>query len=170
MPHGDEQVQRQALRDEASRIHESAVYSAQGQFEAAKFWRKFHWTLGGLTALLSSAAAVLTFATDLQVLSGVLAIVAAVVVAVLTGVRPGTLAERAQSTANGYTALRNDVRRFRDIRVAADPLEDLRDALEALASRAAELDASADPILRRHYARSKVNIERDGGQAFEVDK
>lgn len=167
---GDERDQRVALRDEASRIHESAVYSAQGQFEAAKFWRKLHWGLGLLTAILTSTASVLTFATDLQVLSGILAILAAVVVATLTGVRPGTMAERAQGTANGYTTLRNDVRRYRDIRVDSDPLEELRLVLEELASRASELDNGADPIPRKRYQRAKENIEHEGGQTFEVDK
>lgn len=167
---GDDQNQRIALRDEASRIHESAVYSAQGQFEAAKFWRKLHWILGVLTAVLSSSAAVLTFATEQQAVSGVLAIGAALVAAVLTGVRPGTLAERAQSAANGYTTLRNDVRRYRDIRISTDSIDELRSALEELASRASELDSNADPIPRKSYDRSKQNIEREGGQSFKVDK
>ena len=30
--------QRDAIHTEVSRIHESAVYSAQGQLEAAKLW------------------------------------------------------------------------------------------------------------------------------------
>lgn len=34
-----ESSQRVSIRGEVSRIHESAVYSAQGQFEAAKAWR-----------------------------------------------------------------------------------------------------------------------------------
>jgi hypothetical protein len=167
---GDEQAQRVALRDEASRIHESAVYSAQGQFEAAKFWRILHWVLGVVTAVLSSSAAVLTFATEQQTPSGVLAIGAAVVAAVLTGVRPGTLVERAQTAANGYTALRNDVRRYRAIHIGTDPIDELRSRIEELAARASELDFNADPIPRKRYERAKKNIERDGGQTFEVDR
>lgn len=162
-------AQRDAIRTEGFRIHESAVFSAQGQFEAAKVWRWVHWGLGSLTAALSTAAAVITFASDVQVVSGVLAVLAAIAAAVLTGSRPDKLAERAQISGSGYTTLRNDARRFRDIAVPSDPLPALRDALAELSGRSSDLDHSADVIPRWAYLRAKRNIEADGGQRFEVD-
>lgn len=162
--------QRDAIRIEVSRIHESAVYSAQGQFEAAKLWRIVHWSMGALTAAMSTLAAVITFASDLQVASGVLAVLAAVAAAVLTGVRPDKLAERAQGSGNDYTSLRNDARRLRDILAPVDALPELRDALVQLAERASDLDHAADPIPRLAYWLAKCNIERDKGQQFEVDQ
>ncbi|CAM3466854.1 SLATT domain-containing protein [Isoptericola cucumis] len=161
--------QREAIRDEVSRIHESAVYSAQGHFEAAKVWRYVHWGLGALAAALSTAAAVITFASDMQVLSGVIAILAAITAAIVTGSRPDKLAERAQSSGNDYTTLRNDARRLRDIAVPSDPVLELRDALAELSGRASELDHAGDVIPRWAYKRAKRNIESDGGQRFEVD-
>lgn len=162
-------VERDAIRKELSRIHESAVLSSQGQFEAAKMWRAIHWGLGALTAALSTTAAVITFASGSQIASGVLAVLAAIAVSFLTGIRPDRLAERAQTSANDYIALRNDARRLRDIRVATDPLAELREALESLAEQAASIDQAADSIPRRGYLLAKRNIEQDGGQSFEVD-
>lgn len=161
--------QREAIRAEVSRIHESAVHSAQGQFEAAKRWRMLHWGLGALTAGLSTAAAVITFASDAQVVSGVLAILAAIAAAVLTCTRPDRLAEKAQGSGNGYTTLRNDARRVRDIAVSSEPLPVLRETLNDLAARASDLNHAADVIPRWAYLLAKRNIETDGGQRFEAD-
>ncbi|MDN3461559.1 SLATT domain-containing protein [Kocuria sp. APC 4018] len=161
--------QRAAIQAEVARVHESAVFSAQGQFEAAKAWRALHWTLGVLTAALSTLAAVLTFAADAQVASGILAVVAAIAAAVLTSSRPDKLAERAVARGNDYTTLRNDARRVLHVQVPNDEVGVLREALDGLAGRASDLDHTSDPIPRFAYNRAKRNIERDGGQQFEVD-
>ena len=131
-------------------------------------WRALHWALGVLTAALSTLAAVLTFATDAQAASGILAVLAAIVAAVLTSSRPDKLAERAVSRGNDYTTLRNDARRVLYVQVSSDEVCVLREALEGLAGRASDLDHTSDPIPRFAYNRAKRNIERDGGQQFEV--
>ncbi|MGO2061401.1 MAG: SLATT domain-containing protein [Microbacteriaceae bacterium] len=161
---------RNAIHTEVSRIHESAIYSAQGQLEAAKLWRGLHWTLGALTAAMSTLAAVMTFAGNAQIASGVLAVLAAIAAAVMTGARPDRLAERAQSSGNDYTSLRNDARRLRDIQAPVDDLPQIRNELLKLAERASDLDHAADPIPRLAYLLAKRNIERDKGQQFEVDQ
>ena len=161
--------QRAAIQAEVARVHESAVFSAQGQFEAAKAWRTVHWTLGVLTAGLSTLAAVLTFATDAQVASGILAVVAAIAAALLTSSRPDKLAERAVARGNDYTTLRNDARRVLHVQVPSDEISVLREALDGLAERASDLDHTSDPIPRFAYNKAKRNIDRDGGQQFEVD-
>lgn len=164
-----EPSQREAIQAEVARILESAVFSAQGQFEAAKLWRALHWTLGVLAAALSTLAAVLTFVTDAQVTSGTLAVVAASAAAVLTSCRPDKLAERAVVRGNDYTTLRNDARRLLHVQVPNDDICVLREALDELAVRASDLDHSSDLIPRFAYNKAKRNIERDGGQQFEVD-
>jgi hypothetical protein len=169
VPDSADSSQRDSIRDEVSRIHESAVYSAQGQFEAAKVWRTIHWSLGGLTAALSTLAAVLTFATESQVASGILAVLSAVAAAVLTTSRPDKLAELAIARGNDYTTLRNDARRLLHIQVASEPITTLREALEGLAGRTSDLEHISDPIPRFAYKKAKRNIERDGGQQFRVD-
>lgn len=162
--------QRNAIHTEVSRIHESAIYSAQGQLEAAKLWRGLHWTLGALTAAMSALAAVMTFAGNAQIASGVLAVLAAIAAAVMTGARPDRLAERAQASGNDYTSLRNDARRLRDIEAPVDDLPQVRNELLRLAEKASDLDRAADPIPRLAYLLAKGNIERDKGQQFEVDR
>lgn len=164
-----EAAQREAIRKEVSRIHESSVYSAQGQFEAAKLWRLLHWSLGVLTAGLSVVAAVITFAANAQVASGVLAVLAALTASALTCARPDKLAELAQTSGNDYTTLRNDARRLREILVPADSLFELRKALSELSGRISDLDHAADPIPRFAYLLSKRNIVKDGGQTFNED-
>lgn len=144
----DPEPQRDAIRAEASRIHESAIFSAQGQFEAAKGWRLVHWSLAVLAAGLSSGTAVITFADGAQAWSAVLAVLAAISTTVLASARPDRLAERAQAAGTGYTTLRNDARRFQGITVPqGDPLE-LVGELDALAERAAAFDQSADTVPR----------------------
>lgn len=161
---------REAIRSEAGRIHESAIFSAQGQLEAGKGWRTLHWSLGALTAGLSTASAVITFASGVQLLSGVLAVLSAIAVTVLTGARPDKLSEQAHGLGNGYLALRNDARRLRDVACLVDPLPELREALDELARRVIELNYAADAIPRWAYLLSKRNIEKDGGQRFEEDQ
>lgn len=162
-------AQRTAIRGEASRIHESAVFSAQGQFEAAKVWQTVHWSLGGFVAMISALSAVLTFASEAQVLSGALAVLAALAAAVLTTGRPDRLAERAAARGNDYTALRNDVRRLLRVQIPSDSVPALRKRLDSIAGRASGLDQEADPIPRFAYKAAKRNIEGDGGQTFSAD-
>lgn len=162
-------AQRAAVRDEASRIHESAVYSAQGQFEAGKVWRAANWGLGGLAAVISALSAVMTFAADARAIGGGLAVVGALAAAVLTTSRPDRLAERAVTRGNDYTALRNAARRLLYVQVPNDSIPALRKALDGLAERAVEIDQAADPIPRFAYKAAKRNVECDGGQTFRAD-
>lgn len=158
-----------AVRKEAERIRESAVYSAQGQFEAAKRWRWRHWSGGVLAAGLGTGGAILTFAECSPVLAGAVTLGGAVTAAAMTGVRPDQLAERAQASGNEYTSLRNAARRFIDVDAQSLPHDEVRAALEELAGRADGLDRAADPIPRWAYERAKKNIAA-GGQDFEADR
>lgn len=156
------------IRDEAKRIHESAVYCAQGQYEAAKRWRCIHWILGVAAAALGTVGAILTFAELSPIVAGTFTILAVVVTATMTGVRPDKLAERAQAIGNDYTTLRNDARRFMNIDLKLAPVSDARERLNELARHVSDLDSAADPIPRWAYDRANKNI-KEGGQNFEVD-
>lgn len=163
-----ESDQRMSMRDEADRIHESAMYCAQGQYEAAERWRLLHWAFGATAATLSAASAIITFAAGAAIWSGILALAAAFIAAVMTGVRHDRLAERAQTSGNQYTSLRNDARQFRDIAVPNDDVPVLRHALTALTSRAAEIDGASDLIPTWAIERARANIE-NGNQDFRAD-
>lgn len=161
-------VPHQAYVDEARRIQESAEYSAQGQFEAAKAWRASNWVLGGCTTAASGVAGVLTFASDgLQTLSGILALTAAVTAAVHATLRPDKKSEKAQTSANEYLAIQSAARRLALLDIPAASIN-VRTRLEALADRAEAVNKSADAIPKFAYNRGKKNIER-GSQAYAVD-
>jgi hypothetical protein len=160
---------RAAVAAEAARIQESATYSAQGQFEASKSWRTWNWLLGGFTAIASGMAGVLTFATDdLQTLSGILALVAAVAAAVHATLKPDKKAERGQRSANEYLQLQSTARKFLTIDVPTGPADQLRSSLDELSERADTINQSSDAIPRFAYKRAKKNMEV-GGQTYEVD-
>lgn len=160
---------RAGIAAEAARIQESATYSAQGQFEASKSWRTWNWLLGGFTAISSGIAGVLTFAADnLQILSGILALVAAVTAAIHATLKPDKGAERAQKSANEYLQLQAAARRFLTIDVPVELTQTLRSGLEDLSTRADVINQSSDAIPRFAYKRAAKNIG-EGGQSYEVD-
>lgn len=78
-------AQREAIRQELSRLEESAMWSAQGQLEQARRWRILNFLLGipgTALAAVAGTAALLT-ATG-RAWAGALALAAAVFSAVLT--------------------------------------------------------------------------------------
>lgn len=158
------------VRAEASRLHESAVWSSQGQFEAAKLWRSVNWTVGLLATATSLVAGVLAFAQNQQFWIGLLAISGALGTAVQTTLNPGRRSESAQDSAQQYLALRNRARQLRDIHAETQSADSLTERLESLTADFAQVDSAADPIPRWSYRRAKRNIEREGGQQFEVDR
>lgn len=163
------QDQRESINAEASRLQESATYSAQGQFEAGKTWRAWNWVLGGFTGAASGVSGVLTFAADgLQIVSGSLALAAAVTAAVHTTVKPDKKAEAAESSGNEYLAIQSAARRFQTIDVPAGEIHDLRPILEELASRSERANKSSNSIPKFAYGRAQKNIKQ-GGQSYAVD-
>lgn len=58
--HGDLEPALSPIGDEARRLEESAMYSAQGQFERAKFWRGLNLSLGVGAAVLAATGGAVT--------------------------------------------------------------------------------------------------------------
>lgn len=158
------------IRAECARIQESAQYSAQGQFESSKAWRVSNWLLGGLTAIASGVAGVLTFASDgLQIVSGGLALLAALTASIHATLKPDKKAERAQNSANEYLSIQSAARRFLTIDIPIGQFDQLREGLGELAKRADSINKSADAIPGFAYRRAQSNIDR-GGQTYRVDE
>jgi hypothetical protein len=84
-PERDTERRRKAIEEELHRLEESAMYSAQVQFEAAKQWRGLNLALGVPASVLAavSGATALT-ATTGRIIAGVLALVSAGFGAILT--------------------------------------------------------------------------------------
>ena len=158
------------LADEVSRIEESAAYSSQGQFEAAKSWRLWNWVLGGFTASASGVGGVLTFANGhVQTAGSCLAIAGALSAAVLTTLRPGEQAEGARRVANDYLAIQGEARRLRLLDIQNGESVSVRQQLERLAEKQHEVNVKAAPLSARAYKAAKRNIE-SGGQTYGVDR
>ena len=157
------------LRDEAKRVHESAMYSAQNQFEYSKTWRRVDRWLGGSAALIAA----LSGAGGLSVVisakwAGLVALVAAGLGAVATSLGAPKAKDRAHSSANALLALQQDTRIF--LNIDLDNLEDdeAREQLRTLVARQQELNATAEIPSGRAWKKAQKNIN-NGRQTYEVD-
>jgi hypothetical protein len=157
----DSEERRRLLADELARIEESADYSAQGQFEQFKSWRRCFYWLGGTAAALAGAAGATGVARIADgIVAGALALVAAGLGALVTTLDPAGHGARASESGNAYLALRNDARRVLHLDLPHADLDASRQKLEKLAKRNDELNAAAEPPSPRAYRRANRNIER----------
>lgn len=168
-----------AIGLEALRIHESAEWSAQGQFEQAKIWRRLNLWLGAPAAIAAALAgsAGLSQTDDSTILgvrtatvAALLALLAAAFSATLTTINASRRMTQAQSSANAYLQLQTEARQFATIDLEHMSYEDARQGLEAITSSRNELNKTADPPGRIAYRRAGRNLNDDGGQSYAVDQ
>ncbi|MFF7587637.1 SLATT domain-containing protein [Kitasatospora sp. NBC_01246] len=158
----------QSIAAEADRIHESALWSAQGQFEQAKLWRLINLFLGVPAAALAAISGGTALGGDLGIWPGVLALISAALTATLTTVNASRRMTQAQASANAYLQLQTAARQFLTIDLADLTREDARDALRNLTNSRDELNKTSDPPGRLAYKKSKKNIS-GGGQNYSAD-
>lgn len=157
-----------AMAQEADRIHESALWSAQGQFEQAKLWRLINLMLGVPAAGMAAVSGGTALAGDVGVWPGVLALAAAAFSATLTTVNASRRMTQAQASANAYLQLQTAARQFLVVDLVDMSREDARDTLRNLTNTRDELNKTADPPGRLAYRLSSRNIN-SGGQSYGVD-
>ncbi len=158
------------IGNEACRLEESAMYSAQGQFERAKFWRAVNLSLGVAAAILAAVAGVVGLASDsARILSGVLALIAAGMVSVLTTVNADRRHSQAAAAANAYLEIQTAARQLHAVDLPRLDYDTARTQLGELTARRDEINKTADITSRRAYRRAQASIER-GGQRYEADK
>ncbi|MER6117302.1 SLATT domain-containing protein [Streptomyces sp. NPDC001743] len=157
-----------SIAQEADRIHESALWSSQGQFEQAKLWRAINLTLGVPAAVLGAVAGGTALAGDVGVWPGFLALAAAAFSATLTTVNASRRMTQAQASANAYLQLQTQARQFLIIDLIEMSREDARDTLRNLTNTRDELNKTSDPPGRMAYRRSRRNIG-SGGQTYATD-
>lgn len=175
-PH-DTPAELAPLGEEALRIHESAEWSAQGQFEQAKIWRGLNVWLGVPAAVaaalaggtgLSRTSGSQVLGLPTSVVAGVLALIAAAFSATLTTVNASRRMTQAQSSANAFLQLQTEARQFIIVDLNGMAYDDARASLKSLTDTRDELNKTADPPGRIAYRRSKRSIET-GGQCYDVD-
>ncbi|MGW5421666.1 SLATT domain-containing protein [Streptomyces sp. NPDC003943] len=160
---------RRAIEAEFRRIEESAMYSAQCQFEETKRWRAVNLLLGipatllaavaGTTALVDSAGATA---------AGILALLSSGLGAVLTTVNAPQRTAQAAASANTFLEIQTAARQHREIDLDRWTPEEARQALTALTARRDEGNAKAEVPSRRAYRKAQANL-RAGTQAYAVD-
>jgi hypothetical protein len=158
-----------AIAQEADRIHESALWSAQGQFEQAKLWRLVIVALGIPAAALAAVSGGTSLSGDLGIWPGVWALISAALSATLTTVNSSRRMTQAQASANAYLELQTAARQFLTIDLPEMSREDARDLLHNLTNTRDELNKTSDPPGRLAYKRSGKNITA-GGQSYATDE
>ena len=161
----------QAIRDELSRIEESATFSAQTQFEQAKRWSRANLWLGVSASVLAGIAGSLALAEtgDLgRGIAGPLALIAAVLGVILTTLNANARTNQASAAGNAYLSIQNDARQARLVDLDHEALDEMRTRLAELTARRDEQNKTAEVPSHRAYTLGKRNIER-GGQSYSVD-
>lgn len=167
----------EAIGQEALRIHESAQYSSQSQFEQAKIWRTINMCLGAPAAVLAAlgGSAILSaregelVGIPTSVIGGILALGAAALSAILTTINASRRQTQSQSAGNAFLQLQTASRQFVSIDIQKQNYEDARDALTSLTTSRDELNKTADVPGRTAFKRARRNIKHSGGQDYAVD-
>ncbi|MPZ91860.1 MAG: SLATT domain-containing protein [Actinobacteria bacterium] len=154
---------------EVDRLHESAMWSSQAQFEQMKLWRSMNMLLGVPAAVLAAVSGGTGLAADqATTVPSVLALLAAGFGAGLTTLNPSRRVSQAQASANAYLELQTEARQLLTIDSAVSSREDARDRLATLTARRDEVNKTADPPSLYARWRADRNIGR-GGQTYEAD-
>lgn len=154
------------VAEEISRIHESCLWSAQGQFEQMKLWRSLNLLFGVPAAALAAVAGGTGLAGNDSLVPGVLALVSAGFGAALTTLNPSRRVTQSQASANAYLELQTAARQLLLVKLKTFSLEEALAELEALTERRNDANKTADPPSTYAYWRAKKNIILDGGQTY----
>lgn len=154
------------LADEINRIHESCMWSAQGQFEQMKLWRSLNLAFGVPAAALAAIAGGTGLAGNDTHVPGVLALISAGFGAALTTLNPSRRVTQSQASANAYLELQTAARQLLLVKLVGLSEEDAHAELDNLTERRDDANKTADPPSTYAYWRAKKNITRDGGQAY----
>jgi cell division protein FtsX len=163
-------MKRKDIVIEAKRIHESAMWSSQSQFEQAKIWSKRNNVLGVPSTGLAAIAGVAGLADLLgNRWTGFLAISASFLTAILTTLNYSKKIDQAHASANAYLALQQDARIFIEVDSKNNSTEELRELLAKLVARQQEINGTANITSPKARKKAEKNIN-DGRQSYEVDK
>lgn len=160
---------RRAIGAEFRRLEESAMYSAQCQFEETKRWRALHLLLGVPATLLAAIAGTTALVESTgRTAAGILALISSGLGAVLTTVNAPQRTAQASASANAFLEIQTAARQHREIDLDQWTLEQARQTLATLTVRRDEQNATAEVPGRRAYRKAQANL-RAGTQRYAVD-
>ena len=161
---------RTEIRQEAERVHETATYSAETQFEFAKRWRRVDRWIGSLAAGLAAVAGVGGLSNVFSARwAGLIAVLAALTGAIAASIGAPQTKEKASVAANSYRALQQDARIFLKIDLAELSDADAREGLQKLVERLQQLNRESVIPSTKAWKRAQKQIE-SGSQTYEADK
>lgn len=155
--------------EELARLEESARWSSQTQFEAAKAWQRWNFRLGvpaSVFGLFSGGAAFIDSFPRWVV--GIGALVGAALAGTMTVLAAEGRAQRGKTCANMFHDIQDDARRLLLVDLATLTADEARAQLTSLTDRYSETRHAADAPNRRAYTRASKNI-LEGGQQFAID-
>lgn len=158
-----------ALRREAERLEEDAIYSSKGHFNAEDTWvRRNYWL--GVPATVLSAIAGATLIKSQPEWATAFTLLASLLTGLMTFLKPNERAAMHRAAAGQFLALRNDARFFREIDLLqSDRMGELSERLEELSAARNELNLKSPSIPRRAFVAARKGIE-EGEATHEVDK
>lgn len=160
---------RKSIAAELRRLEESAMYSSQNQFEEAKKWRGINFGVGVPTSIFAAISGALVLSdSSINLVAGVLALLAAAGGAILTTVNAAQRMNQASSAANAYLEVQTAARQARLIDLPHQEVTEARAILSELTARRDEQNRSAEVVSSKAYRAAQRNISR-GGQSYEVD-
>jgi hypothetical protein len=158
------------VAEEVHRLHESAMWSAQGQFEQTKLWRLANICLGVPAAALAALAGGVGLASDGKLTyASVMALVAAALSAALTTLNPSRRITQSHGASNAYLEIQTAARQLLTIDLPHLSYDECLERLSELTARRDEVNKTADPPGRIARKRAARNIS-SGGQSYQVDR
>jgi hypothetical protein len=169
----DQQVSEQdkiaALRREAERIEEDAMYSSKSHFNAEATWVNRHYWLGIPSTILAAVAGATLIRSQPELASGC-ALAASLLTGLMTFLKPNERAALHRAAAGQFLALRNDARLFREVELLqAERLNELPEHLKALSATRNELNQKSPSIPRSAFVAARKGIE-EGEATHKIDK
>lgn len=153
-----------ALREEAKRLFVDSTYSGRGHQVAGARWLEIHNWLGvpastATTILAGSAALSALLEWNTWVTAG-LALIATIASAVSTFLRPKDKADEHTQKGNGFIAIRNQARLFKELDLRSGKSPDQRgDRLKRLRAEYDKLNQTPPlQIPRWAYEKARANI------------
>jgi hypothetical protein len=158
-----------ALRREAERLEEDAIYSSKGHFNAEDTWVKRNYWLG-VPATLLGAIAGASLIKSYPEWATALTLLASLLTGLMTFLKPNERAALHRAAAGQFLALRNEARFFREIDLLQlDRLADLPDKLRALSAARNELNQNSPSIPRHAFVAARKGIE-EGEAKHKIDQ
>lgn len=157
-----------AVIAETHRIEEDALHSMKGHFNAGSLWSKAHLFLGLPSAVLAAWAGIEAF-SDNPEMTAILALLAAALTSTMTFLKPQAVADNHKNSGREYNALKNRVRRFREIDLLQLEVNVIKKTITELADKRDALNSMSPDIPRWAYKKAKKDID-EGRAQYSIDK